>query len=158
MTTKKTTTRENFNEAVNAATIYVRQYKRKYRDSHYCEMFLDNNKRLIKSNQNELQKLTKGVTLRFSVERIGLAEEKEGVLLKDDKGNLKFSKSGEQQLIALTQKTNDEIKEITDNFMDEEVQFDVMPLISKLSNNMDFETRKALQGFVVELVNEYTEE
>ncbi len=151
------TTRENFFNAIKFARMYCQKNRRKNIVAYRCELFLDENKGTIKKCEKKQAEITNKLKLELDMQKANLGFERDGRLVLDAQGEPAMTKENTKEYTRLIHQFQDDISKAVDDFMDEEIEIKHSPFNTLIPADMDFDTQKALQGFVLILKNDFPE-
>lgn len=152
------TTREDFARAVLCAQSVVSKLHPRSKFAHWCEKFLDANKKAIEEHEKKHKKAVSKFQTELKDFMIDHAVEKDGAILFDEKGNYRFNKTSEKEVLKKTDEINEKIQAVEAELLQEEIIVKTVKDSFKLPDNVDYHVEKFLNGFAFKNKNEFEEE
>lgn len=157
MQTKKQLVKvQDFVNAVNAAN-NVLQTHPKSKLAHWCSRFIELNKEPLKEVKKRDKKATFLIKREFDDFQVSNCVEKDGVVLTDEKGELKFSKEATKVVAAEREIVNEKLEEITEKLMAEDIEVRVFLTEYDLPE-INITIKSHLKAFVFPNSSEWDEE
>lgn len=156
-TTLKTTSKERFANAIQAAEETIKTYPRT-KISFFCSKFIEWNDPLNKKCKKEREKLEKPTMDSIEEKRIELCTEKDGVIFTDSKGNYQFSKSSMLELKKFVNQAWEKFEPKLDAMLKESVQVKVINSPIELPKEFPFELERHIAGMAFTNVDPFFEE
>lgn len=143
----KTTSRAKLMMAISMANAVNTKLHPRTKVAFYCETFIDLNDKLVKNHNKRVKEATKSLETELKQFKIDNANEKDGGIVYDEKGNFVFSKEKTKLVEAKVEELNEKIEEILEDVMAEEVEVKYITDPCALPDNFSVASEKALQGF-----------